>query len=134
MRVQIRAGQISIGMYRVPIKIPKSNRHVPIKILKFNRHAPIKILSSLSIYQLKRCDVSPASTRRITQHNTHDEGCDLWRQDFRGEDQKSYSWHQKWATGWPSSTSPTRLRVLYTQYGFLSRVACFWSCSCSQKR
>ena len=28
----------------------------------------------------------------------------------------------------------TRLRVPYTQYGFLSRVACFWSCSCLQKR
>ena len=26
------------------------------------------------------------------------------------------------------------LRVPYTQYGFLSRVACFWSCSCSQKK
>ena len=25
------------------------------------------------------------------------------------------------------------LRVPYTQYGFLARVACFWSCSCSQK-
>ena len=28
----------------------------------------------------------------------------------------------------------TTLRVPYTQYGFLSRAACFWSCSCSQKR
>ena len=27
-----------------------------------------------------------------------------------GEDQKSYSWRQKWATGWPSSTPPTRFR------------------------
>ena len=27
----------------------------------------------------------------------------------------------------------TLLRVPYTQHGFLSRVACFWSCSCSQK-
>ena len=26
------------------------------------------------------------------------------------------------------------LRVPFTKYGFLSRVACFWSCSCSQKR
>ena len=25
------------------------------------------------------------------------------------------------------------LEVPYTQYGFLSRVVCFWSCSCSQK-
>ena len=24
--------------------------------------------------------------------------------------------------------------VPYTQYGFLSRVACFWSCSCLQKK
>ena len=26
------------------------------------------------------------------------------------------------------------LRVPYTQCGFLSRIACFWRCSCSQKR
>ena len=52
----------------VPIKIPKFNRHVPIKILKFKRHVPIKIFFPISIYQPKRCDDSPASSQRITQH------------------------------------------------------------------
>ena len=67
----------------VPIKIPKFSRHVPIKILKFNRHVPIIVFFSLSIYQSKRRDDSPASSQ-ITLHNTHDEGCDLLEGGLQG--------------------------------------------------
>ena len=112
-RVEIRTGQISIGMYQVPIKIPKFNRHVPIKILKFNRHVPIKIIffaKHLPIKEMRRH--SNKFTKDHTTHNTIHTTKDatFWMQAFRGEDQKSHSWRQKWATGWPSSTSPTRFR------------------------
>ena len=54
----------------------------------FNRHVPIIFFFSLSIYQSKRCDDSPASSRRVTQHNTHDEGCDLLEAGLQGRGPK----------------------------------------------
>ena len=47
-----------------------------------------KFFFSLSIYQSKRCNDSPAGSRRITQHNTHDEGCDLLEAGLQGRGPK----------------------------------------------
>ena len=74
------------------------NRHVPIKIIFFTKHLPIKKMRRQSSKFTK------------DQHNTHDEGCDLLDAGLLGRGKKSHFWRQKWATGWPSSTSPTRFR------------------------
>ena len=93
----------------VPIKIPKFNRHVPIKILKFNRHVPIKIYFFTKHLPIK--EVRRQSSKFTKDHTTHaTKDATFWMQAFRGGDQKSHSWRQKWATGWPSSISPTRFR------------------------
>ena len=105
-RVQIRAGQISIGMYQskslnsiglgmYQSKSFKFNRLCTNQnIIFFTQHSPVKAMRRQS--------------SKFTRHTTKD--ATFGKQAFRGEDQKSYSWRQKWATGWPSSTSPTRLR------------------------
>ena len=95
----------------VPIKIPKFNRHVLIKILIFNRHVSIKIIfftKHLPIKEMRRQSSKFTKDHTNTTHTTKD--TTFWMQTFRGEDQKSHSWRQKWATGWPSLTLPTRSR------------------------
>ena len=42
----------------------------------------------ISIYQSKRCDDNPASSPRITRHNTRDEGYDLLDADLQGRGPK----------------------------------------------
>ena len=67
-RVEIRTGQISIGMYQ--IKSLSSIGMYQSKSLNSIGMYQSKSFFSLSIYLSKRCDDTPISSQRITQHTT----------------------------------------------------------------